>query len=105
MELSMKSISRNKFLFSRTLKMELAKAVTNVLAIFLGILHLVLTLLRGGSRTAATSKMECFVMIVNGWRPSTIITKRSMMDVAAVLDPPLLLCNSVSSITFLSLVK
>ena len=24
-------------------------------------------ILRGGSRTAATSKMECFVIIVNGW--------------------------------------
>ena len=35
-----------------------------------------------GSRTAATSKMERFVIIVNGW-------KRSILDVAAVLDPPL----------------
>ena len=48
---------------------------------------------RGGSRTAATSKMECFVIIVNGWKPLTIITKRSILDaarsildVAAVLD-------------------
>ena len=30
---------------------------------------------RGGSRTAATSKMEHFVIIVNGWKPLTIITK------------------------------
>ena len=44
---------------------------------------------RGGSRTAATSKMECFVIIVNGWKPLTIITKHSILDVAAVLDPPL----------------
>ena len=44
---------------------------------------------RGGSRTAATSKMERFVIIVNGWKPLTIITKRSILDVAAVLDPPL----------------
>ena len=43
----------------------------------------------GGSRTAATSKMERFVIIVNGWKPLTIITKRSILDVAAVLDPPL----------------
>ena len=50
-----------------------------------------MTLLRGGSRTAATSKMESFVIIVNGWKPLTIITKRSILDVAAVLDPPLLL--------------
>ena len=44
---------------------------------------------RGGSRTAATSKVELFVMIVNGWKPITIITKSSTLDVAAVLDPPL----------------
>ena len=44
---------------------------------------------RGGSRAAATSKMEHFVIIVNGFQPLTIITKRSILDVAAVLDPPL----------------
>ena len=44
---------------------------------------------RGGSRTAATSKMERFMIIVNGWKPLTIITKRSILDVVAVLDPPL----------------
>ena len=44
---------------------------------------------RGGSRTAATAKMERFVMIVNDWKPLTIITKRSILHVAAVLDPPL----------------
>ena len=48
-------------------------------------------ILRGGSRTAATSKMERFVIIVNGFQPLTIITKRSILDVAAVLDPPLIL--------------
>ena len=37
---------------------------------------------RGGSRTAATSKMELFV----------IITKCSILDVAAVQDPPLIVC-------------
>ena len=36
---------------------------------------------RGGSRTAATSKMERFVIIVK---------KRSILDVAAVLDSPLM---------------
>ena len=46
---------------------------------------------RGGSRTAATSKMEPFVIIVNGWKPLTIITKHSILDVAAGLDPPLTL--------------
>ena len=45
--------------------------------------------IRDGSRTAATSKMEHFVIIVNGWKPLTIITKCSILDVAAVLDPPL----------------
>ena len=45
---------------------------------------------RGGSRTAAKSKMEHFVIIVNGWKSLTIITKRSILDVAAVLDPPLM---------------
>ena len=45
---------------------------------------------RGGSRAAATSKMERFVIIVNGFQPLTIITKRSILNVAAVLDPPLL---------------
>ena len=44
---------------------------------------------RGGSRAAATSKIERFVIIVNGWKPLTIITKRSILDVAAALDPPL----------------
>ena len=45
---------------------------------------------RGGSRAAATSKMECFVIIVNGWKPLTIITKRSILDVTAALDQPVI---------------
>ena len=44
----------------------------------------------GGSRTAATSKTERFVIIVNGFQPLAIITKRSILDVVAVLDPPLI---------------
>ena len=44
----------------------------------------------GGSRAAATSKMERFVIIDNGFQPLTIITKRSIFDVAAELDPPLM---------------
>ena len=51
-----------------------------------------LAILRGGSRTAATSKMERFVIIANGWKP-LIITKRPILDVAAVLDLPLILLN------------
>ena len=27
------------------------------------------------------------MIIVNGWKPLTILTKRSILDVAAVLDP------------------
>ena len=50
--------------------------------------------LRGGSRTVATSKMEHFVIIVNGFQLLTIITKRSIVDVAAALDPPLYLMLS-----------
>ena len=46
------------------------------------------TFFRGRSKAAATSKMECFVIIVNGWKQLSIITKRSILDVAAVLDPP-----------------
>ena len=45
--------------------------------------------IRGGSRAAAVSKMECFVIIVNGFQPLTIIIKRSILDFAAALDPPL----------------
>ena len=45
---------------------------------------------RGGSKAAATSKMEHFVIIVNGFQSITIITKCSILDVAAALDPPLL---------------
>ena len=44
---------------------------------------------RDGSRATATSKMERFVIIDNGWKPLTIITKHSILDVAAALDPPL----------------
>ena len=45
---------------------------------------------RGGSRTAATSKMERFMMMVNGWKTLTIIAKHSILDVTVVLDPPLI---------------
>ena len=42
---------------------------------------------KGGSRAAATSKMERFVTLVNGFQPLTIITKRSILEAAAALDP------------------
>ena len=47
--------------------------------------------MRGGSRAAASSKIECFVIIVNGWKSLTIITKHSILDVAAALDLPLVI--------------
>ena len=62
--------------------------------------------IRGGSRAAATSKIECFVIMVNGWKPLTIITKHSILDVAAALDPLLemkiFLVTPLLFITFLS---
>ena len=48
-----------------------------------------MTPLRDGSSTAATSKMELFVIIVNSFQLLNIITKCSILDVAAALDPPL----------------
>ena len=45
---------------------------------------------RGGSRAAATSKIERFVIIVNGFQPLISITKHSILDVAAAIDPPLI---------------
>ena len=47
------------------------------------------TAFRGGSKTAATSNMELFLIIVHGFQPQTIVIKCSILDVAAVLDPPL----------------
>ena len=44
---------------------------------------------RGVSRTAAASQMERFVIIVNVWKPLTIITKSFILVVTAVLDLPL----------------
>ena len=46
---------------------------------------------RAGFKAAATSKMERFVIIINGFQPLAIITKRSVLDVATVLDSPLVL--------------
>ena len=62
---------------------------TNTFSCYSTCENLAFSCTRGGSRTAATSKMDRFVIIVNGWKPLTIITKRSILDVAAVLDPPL----------------
>ena len=45
---------------------------------------------RGGYKPAATSKIELYVIIVNGFQPLTIITKWFILNIAAVLDPPLI---------------
>ena len=58
---------------------------------------------RGGSRAASTSKMECFVIIVNGFQPLAIITKHSILGIAAALDP-LLGCVAWSSLHMLQIV-
>ena len=52
-----------------------------------------LNVLKCGSRTAATSKMKHFLIIVNSFQSLTVITKSSILDVAAVLDPPLFLVH------------
>ena len=48
---------------------------------------------RGGSWTAARTKMELFAIIGNGFQPLTIITKCYILDVAAILDLPLVFSN------------
>ena len=45
---------------------------------------------RGGSRAPATSKMERFEIIVNGFQLLTIVSKRSILDVAGAPDRPLI---------------
>ena len=52
--------------------------------------------LRGGSRVAATSKVELFVIIFDDFQPLTIITKSFILDVAAVLDLPLNLNRNIA---------
>ena len=53
------------------------------------VLDRVQTFIRGGSRTAVTSEVELFVIIVNGSQPLPIITKSPTFDVAGVLDSSL----------------
>ena len=57
-------------------------------------------ILSGGSRAAATSKMERFVTVVNGFQPLTIMTERSILDVAAALDLPLILNAALINFNF-----
>ena len=48
-------------------------------------------LIRGGSRTSITSKVEFIVTIVNRFQPLTIIIKSSILDLGGILFPPLLM--------------
>ena len=57
-------------------------------------------LFQGTFKTAATSNMEHFVIIVNGFQPLTIITYNSILDVAAVLDTTLLLYKTQCAQSF-----
>ena len=50
-------------------------------------------MIKGGSKTAATSKKELLVIIVSGFQPLTMITECSILDVAAVRDPPLIIMD------------
>ena len=56
--------------------------------------------IRGGSRIAAASKIEHFVIIVKEWKPLTVITKSSVLDVVAVLDPALRISLLAKIISF-----
>ena len=47
---------------------------------------------------------ERFVIVVNGWKPLIITTKRSILDAGATLDPPLVgMKVSVLTETYLGL--
>ena len=54
---------------------------------------------RSRPKTPTTSKVENFVIIVNGFQPFTIITKSSTCVVAAGLDPPLETMKNIETIT------
>ena len=69
-----------------------------VLICFLDIVRTFESVVRGGSRAGATSKVDRFVITVNGWKPLTIITKRSILDVAAALDQPLTVVWNMQSV-------
>ena len=49
-------------------------------------------------RAAATPKMERFVITVSSFQPLTIITKRSILDVVAALDPPLHIVSKTDTV-------
>ena len=53
-----------------------------------------------GSKTAARSKVELFVIIVNDWKSFLIIKKSSFLDVATALDPPLRTLLNILNVAF-----
>ena len=61
-------------------------SISVILLLYLSYSYLTWVYFRGRSRTTATSKMK---RLVNGFQPLTIITKQSILDAAAVVDPPL----------------
>ena len=68
------SISRSAFLHN-------IRIICPALAIFI----------RDRFRATATSKIERFVIIVNGWKSLSIIKKHAILEAAAALDPPLVI--------------
>ena len=82
-------ISQYYSIFSQIFSLEIDKKYKDYLFLFFLFLLFEPNNFRGGCRTAATSKMERFVIIVNGFQPLTLIKKRSILGVAAVLDRPL----------------
>ena len=51
--------------------------------------------IKNKSRIAETSKLEHLVIIVNGFQLLIIITKCSMLDAEAFLDPPLEMLENI----------
>ena len=49
--------------------------------------------LRSVSRTPATYRMKLFVTLINGFQSSNNVTKNSMLDVAGVLETPLIVVH------------
>ena len=76
----------NKFAGLRPVKNRTSPVVASVKSIYKGRSNGIRVRNCGGSRTAATSKKELSVIIVNDFQQLTIITKSSILDVAAVLD-------------------
>ena len=79
----------SKLVFAWPLNLCAIKSHTTETTIWTASYHKNTLACRGESRAAATCKMERLVIIVNGWKLLAIITKNSILVVAAALDPPL----------------